>query len=290
MAKDTAALFRGAFDKYVNSFGGHYDPGEGYLTYDFKFIHGRNWWSMAGEQLIEDELRELTNILNSWHSKLVRWHVWNSIIKNYKEEEAWELQHEFLESLAHHCLVQPSSIRDTFTFIATNAFHQVLLSYDRNYKDRLEGDPKIPNEQPSYLTRRQKEKRLKKLLSQWAESKAFINALANINDKEYQNSTSNYRNRVNHAIAPRLGIGITQMITRKVVQATEMVEQPDKKYLPMPVPGKLCVRYGFGGTNPIDYENARILNLRQYEIARKCYFEYLGLLKFGMQYIAEIKD
>ena len=278
MDSEVDSLFRSAIDAYLEELGKTLEPAISYLPYDFDFIHNHKW-HILGEQMVEDELRELTNIMNRWCGDLHRWHAWNNVIRICEEKEAWEVRREFVEALVHHCLLEPSAMRDRITFVATNAFHQVRLSSEDGYKDRLEGDPKQPNEKPVFLGRRKKEKRLKKVVSDWDESRAFIESLEAINDSLYQQATYDYRNRVNHAIGPRLGLGITQAVTRNVVQATQMERQPDGTCRAEPIPGKLSVSYGFGGTQSINLEEARTLNLQQYRLARTGYNQYYELLK-----------
>lgn len=278
MDSEVVNLFRSAIDAYLEELGNALEPAGSYLPYDFDFIHNHEWYILGG-QMVADELREVTNIMNRWRSDLHRWHAWNNVIRNYGENEAWGVRSEFVEALVHHCLLEPSAVRDRFTFVATNAFHQLRLSSEAGYKDRLEGDPKQPNEKPVFLSRRKKEKRLEKVISVWSDSKRFIESLAAINDSLYERATYDYRNRVNHAIGPRLGVGITQAVTRSVVQASHLKEQPDGTYRDAPIPGKVSVSYGFGGMQPIDLEQARISNLKQYQLARTCYNRYVELLE-----------
>ena len=207
-----------------------------------------------------------------------KWQAWNDVIENYGRHDAWELRREFLEALAHYCLLQPSAIRDTFTFVATNSMHQVRLASERGYQDYLEGDPKTSKDKPKYLTRRQKEKRLGNLISQWSESSEFAASLHRIDDRAYRRETFNYRNLSSHSIGPGLGIGITRAVVRSVEQATQMTKQPDGTYNLTPIPGKLSVTYGFGGTPPLDMKKACAANLEQYRRARECYGNYRKLL------------
>ena len=147
-------LLRTAFDAYLLQLGGKIlEPSERYLPYDFDAIDCYQWNSL-GKEMIKDELREITNNLNRWHGSLLRWQAWNNVIQPYDTEEAWELRQEFLETLAHHCLLTPSSIRDTFTFVATNSMHQVRLMSCNKYRDHLEGDPRNSDDKPKHLTRR----------------------------------------------------------------------------------------------------------------------------------------
>lgn len=278
MSLERNNLLRTAFDAYLQQLDeGELEPTDSYLPYDFDGI-GSHQWHLLGYEMVKDELREITNILNQWHGLLQRWQAWDAVIRTYDTYDAWELRREFLEALAHHCLLMPSSIRDAFTFVATNSMHQVRLIASKDYPDYLAGDPREPTEKPKHLTRRKKEARLAELISIWPEAKKFMGALQIIDDKGYRYSTSDYRNRNTHSIGPRLGIGITRAVVRSVEPATMMAKQSDGTYKITPVSGKMSVSYGFGGTEPLNTEEARTANLDQYRRARECYTAYRSLL------------
>ena len=277
-------LLRAAFDAYLleRNKSGH-EPCENYLTYDFESINSNRWTLQGlGNLLVVSELREITNRLNHWHTSLHQWQAWNTVIQAYGENDAWDLRSEFLDSVAHQCLLTPFSIRDTFTFVATNSMHQVRMSACTNYPDHLEGDPKKPSDKPKNLSRSQKEKRLADIISIWSEGHVFMTLLKQIDDQDYRKSTSDYRNQNSHSIGPRLAIGQTQHVVRCVQQATEMSRQEDGTYIHKPLPDKMCVSYGFGATEPLDMESARAANLEQYRLARTCYTKYRELLACGM--------
>lgn len=281
MTDDHHIFLREAFNSYLHQLNeGELEPTEAYLPYDLDNVDARQWIAF-GREMVKDEFRETTNKLNYWHHSLVRWDAWNNVISRYKEKDAWKLRGEFLEGSVHHCLLMPSSIRDTLTFVATNSMHQVLLSVDDNYKDYLDGDPKSPSEKPKFLTRSKKEKRLNKLVSRWPIGSEFMSALRKIDDEAYRKATSNYRNLNTHSIGPRLGIGMTRAVVRSVKQATTMSEQADGTYLPTPIPEKMSVSYEFGGMQPLNMEEARVANLEQYQRARDCFVKYRDLLHTG---------
>jgi len=282
MASENFELHRTALNAYFDNLNiRDLQPSDEYLPYEFDFTDSLQWQGL-GKAMIKDELQELTNILNHWQGLLLQWQAWNNVIKDYSEGDAWLLRSEFLESIVHHCLLQPSAMRDTFTFVATNSMHQVRLAYEDGYEDFLEGDPIKLKETPKHLNRTQKEKRLTKLISVWDESTNFMASLRAINDKAYREETSNYRNLANHSIGPRLGIGVTRRVVRSVEQATEMMKQPDGKYKLKPIPDKMAVSYTFGGTEPLNMDKARIANLDQYSHARVCYKNYIKLLTTGL--------
>ncbi|WP_183017635.1 hypothetical protein [Delftia sp. UME58] len=276
-------LLRTAYDAYLVRWDeGEMGPSERYLPYDFEQID-RYQWSLLGAEMVRDELRELTNLLNGWLGLLRRWKAWNSVIAGYEKDDAWELRREFLEALAHQCLLLPSAMRDTFTFVATNSMHQVRLAQDASYPDRIDGDPTTHDEKPRHLTRRQKEQRLLKLLAPWSVAKKFVNLICSLDAHDYRSATSDYRNRTSHAIGPRLGIGMTRAVVRSVKPATEHKKQANGTYEMVRIPGRMSVGYGWGGTLPLDIEDACTVNLEQFRRARACYECYWSLLLDGMK-------
>jgi len=287
MDEQIAKMFATAYKEYIKELSQSEEPSFKYLSYDFSFLEKESWRGL-GYQLVENELRETTNIINNWLNNLMRWNAWNNVIDEYDDlEKAWSIRNEFLEALVHHCLLQPSAIRDTIVFISTNSFHQVRITCEENYKDYLEGDPKGPNEKPIYFSRKKKEGRLMKLISHWGGASRFLTSLRLINCKEYQAQTYDYRNRASHAIAPRLELGVTQFVIRSVIQAEEMKKQEDGKYMPIPIEGKMAVRYSFGGIQPLELRVAYKENLKQYVLTRKCYMEYKGLLEERVKFIKD---
>jgi hypothetical protein len=285
-------LLRTVFDAYLEQLNtGGLEPSEGFLSYDFEEEIDARQWSYPldiANEMVKDELRELTNDLNQWQDSLLRWHAWNKIIQPYNTDEvkAWELRSEFLEPLVFYCLFQPASSRDRFTFVVTNAMHQVRLMVEDGYPDHLEGEPKTLDKKKElrYPNRRLKEKRLSKLISIWPERDKFMASLRAINDKEYEKeTTSDYRNRHSHIIGPRLGIGHVRTVVRSVREHTTFTKQPDGTCVETPT-GKMVQVYGAGGgTPPLDLEKAYAANLDQYRRARKCYASYRKLLTAGME-------
>lgn len=270
------SLLRESFGEYLKRLDSL--PGETPLAYDFDFLANRQW-HLLGEMMVESDLRELTNLLNRWPHSLLRWDAWNQVLTQYDEETAWLLRYEFLDALAHECLLRPSALRDTFTSVATNTLHQARLSIDPAYRDHLTGDPTSPSDRPKPLNRGAKEKRLHVIAKTWPKGESLLTAIRQIDSQEYKDATFNYRNLVNHTISPRLGVGETRMVTRQVVPAERMEQQADGSFNLVTIPDKMCVRYGFGGTLPLDLVAAYQANKRQFWLARTCYGQFLSFLK-----------
>ena len=103
--------------------------------------------------------------------------------------------------------------------------------------------------------------------------------LRQIDDKTYRSQTSNYRNLSSHAIGPRLAIGQTNRVTRRVVIATRMELQSDGTGHVVEIPDRYVPSYGLGGLQPLDLEVARGSNLSQYVTSRECFAALMCLLK-----------
>ena len=236
------------------------------------------WPLFVAEELVKDELRELTNQLNHWLGNLRRWHAWNEVLKAESTDVRWEAEWGWVEPLAFYCMFQPSASRDRFIMVATNALHQIRMGLDPAVKDELLGDPTTPGDDRFFPTRRDKERQLKALAKPWTMGKAFIRALGQLDDRAYRALTGDFRNRASHGIAPRFSVGITSTVTRTRQQAMKLEQQPDGTYRDVPVPGQLSTSYGFGGTAPLSMRDAWTANLAQFEHARRTFDAYIALL------------
>jgi hypothetical protein len=254
-------------------------PAPKLLPYDpVPRIAAARWKVFLAEQMVDSELRELTNQMNQWLGSLRRWCAWNQVLSRHDEDDRWGAEWEWVEPIAFHCMFQPSATRDRFIMVATNALHQVRMAIDPAIKDELLGDSAHPSERRPYPSREKKVQHLKELTKSWSTGKAFIQALGQVDDRAYKRLTWNFRNRASHGIAPRFSVGYTSLVTRVRVQATTLEEQPDKTFKVVPVPDKMCTSYGFGGTPPLSMQHAWEVNRAQFEYARRTFGAYVALL------------
>ena len=134
-------------------------PSLGPLPYDpVPDIDSVAWSIPIIDEMVAGEIRELTNQLNQWMGALRRWYAWNDVLAGRDEQIRWAIEWEFVEPLAFQCMFQPSATRDRFTFVATNALHQVHLAITPGHKDVLLGDPTHPADIKHYPNRRTREK------------------------------------------------------------------------------------------------------------------------------------
>jgi len=276
MDAEIAGLLERAFSAYVDvRMNGSLEPDVSYLAYDFKH------WNVPsiGGHMVNDQLNELTNIINGWKSALQRWHAWNLTLEGFPDVmEAWDIRIEFLQPLVHECLLEPSAVRDTMVFVATNAFHQLRLASDPSYPDRLAGDPTAAKPRQRFLTRPDKEIQLQSLIADFPDAQAYMAALRSLDDENYTNRTSDYRNRSSHALGPRIEIGQVEAISRKVAPATQLVKNSRGTFDEVDVPGQMRVSYAFGGISPLSSEGTRLANKSEFMKARQCYELYRRLL------------
>ena len=237
-------------------------------------------WSLQlfAESLVSGELQEMTNALNRWKGALRRWDAWNRVLAAQDEEARWDTELEFVEPVAFLCMFQPSAARDHFTLVATNALHQVRLTIGNAYKDKLLGDPESPGKSGRFPPRSGREQQLANLAQGWGAADPFLAALKAIDSKDYRKLTADFRNRASHGITPNFSYGYTAIVTRQVVQASRLEQQPDGTYRDTPIPGKLSVRYGYGGTPPLQLADAWTANLEQFVHAKTCFDAFVVLL------------
>jgi len=280
MDKKVKDTLQSAYNSYLMQFDNNeLEPNEELLKYDFPFLNGKQWRIPFAEFIVEGELRELTNLLNSWRQRLKQWHAWNNVIGDGEDSESWMLRNEFLEATVHECLLKPSSIRDTITSVATASLHQIRLSTDPTYKDYLITDPVSITGPQKYPTRKKKEEQLIDIANYWPSGKEFIEELTKLDSPDYKKQTYDYRNLHSHTIGPRLGIGETKLLKRSIIETEELVDNGDRTFQLRKIPGKLSVTYGFGGTPPLDLNQARTLNLTEFKQALSCYARYVFLCK-----------
>ena len=271
-------FLRESFDDFLHALDEPLKPDDPYLLYEFPYITAAKWRFMA-DAMLQDELREVTNRLHEWRDMLRRWHAWNRIVSKHDDMHAWDLRREFMDPLMHTSLLMPSAIRDLFTFVGTNALHQIRLHVEVGYKDVLTGDPSASDPQPRPLNRRQKETRFAKLAAPLQNASALVNSVYQLDDADYREQTKDYRNANSHAIGPRIALGSTRMVARRAVPATRIETQVDGTGLIVEIPERYVASYAFGGLEPLDLEVARTANLGQYGIARTCFHKFTAILQ-----------
>lgn len=226
------------------------------------------------DHMIAGELTETTNQLNAWCEWLLHLSLWSEVLSELEEQEAWTIQHSYIDPLAQICLSQPSAVRDRFGHIATNAIHQANLCLVKGHKDHL-----IQDDLSRPLSRKEREGQIKAIGACWEKTSAFRQALTSLDTKTYRAATRNYRNLATHAIAPRFRFGITNMVVRTARFPTESVAQPDGSYALVENTTKKCASYAFGGTEALDLQEVHRLSRQEFDQAVRVFNAYCALLR-----------
>lgn len=283
-----AELLKSAYEEYLKIYlCDNLKPNLSYLKYEFDFINAENI-GIFGNEMIEADLRELTNIINEWNNLLNRWYAWNKVLKPYKEDRLveWEIENEFLKLIINKCLFAPSRIKDVFINVGIENFHQIRLATDNKYEDKIEKhhyDPRIRLSDNQLIrkhpSRKNKEEILEDIQSFCNNSK-FINTLKELNNNKYQRQlTQDYRNLSSHSIAPRITAGTVSPVTRTIVKMTRMQKNLDGSFSEVEVKGKTAAAYSYGGIEPLDRNEVFEANVKEFKKARNCYYEFKTLLE-----------
>lgn len=222
---------------------------------------------------VEGDVRETINLLNKWRRHLLDWEVWMDVLGSFTDHDAWTVRDHFIEPLVFYCMMQPSSIRDLLATVATNAIHHSNRQTIRGYPDKLDQD-----DGPWLLGRKKKESQVSRIGATLRGTGKFMGDLAALDSKAYRIFTRNFRNLASHAIAPRFEFGYTNLVTRSIAPANNLVLQGDGTYIPVDDPTKKCVVYGFGGTPPLDLREVLNANTAEYMRAAQAFSSYEVLL------------
>lgn len=261
------------FWDFTESRTNHYQP----LSYELcDAVEKVHWHISLVDHMVSGELRETINLLNAWKRQLSFLDIWSNVLSDYPEDDAWALRFHFVEPLVFFCMHQPSSTRDRLGQIASNATHQANLSSVEGYKDKLEQDKLEPER---FLGRRKQEAQLRHLAGQWKNGIPLLGALANLDSKNYQRKTFDYRNQASHFIAPRLEWGEVQLVTRYIVPRTQMIPQDNGTFRLEEINGEKTVSYGFGGIRPLTLNEIIGANSRECELATTALTYYSDLLR-----------
>lgn len=222
---------------------------------------------------ITGDLSETINQLNAWTQWLLHLSVWTEVLDDFGEQDAWTIQHSYVDPLAQVCLMQASAVRDRFGHIATNAIHQANISTLHGYKDHLEQD-----KQKHPLSRKKVEKQIAEMGETWSAKPAFLCALKGLDTEDYRRATGNYRNLTSHAIAPRFRFGYTNMVVRSICPVQERVQQSDGSYAYVDHLTKKAVSYSFGGTDALELREVHRLSQAQFDQAVAVFHAYCALM------------
>ncbi|MDR6453453.1 hypothetical protein [Variovorax paradoxus] len=179
-----------------------------------------DWMPYA--EMFKEFSQELANIINDLTRYTHQLAAWRDVVDKLDNNGKFDVAHEFVNPLATIALNLPYVIRSRFIFAAAHLSHQSnQTKLPEGWTDNLALDDEIYFAQAEVVG------------GPWKKWNKLKTKLERIGDKGYQAKTKNFRHTYNHRFSPRIIIGQTNIVTRKVDVETNRVS------------------YGFGGTEPL---------------------------------------
>ncbi|MCG9124863.1 hypothetical protein LH460_09275 [Laribacter hongkongensis] len=173
-------------------------------------------------EMFKEFYQELANIVNDLTRYTHQLAAWCDVVDKLDDKGKFNVAIEFVDPLATIALNLPYVIRSRFIFAAAHLCHQAgRAKAPKGWKDDLALDDEI------YFAQAEK---AGSLLKAWAKLKL---RLERIGDRSYKVNTKDFRNTYNHRFSPRVVVGQTNIVTRKVDAKSKQVS------------------YEFGGTEPL---------------------------------------
>jgi hypothetical protein len=269
-------VYRAAFAAYLKAVAAHRRTADKPLPYDLVDAVGKVVWHLPFlDTLIAGDIREALNHIHQWQTQLLSLKAWVEVLasSHLSDDDSWTVRSDLVEPLATWCLLQPAATRDRLGSMATNLVHHGRLTGDAGYTDVLEGD-----KGNRFLSRRALEEQLTRIGASCSATPAFVERLQVLDGPQFRAQTSDFRNRASHSIAPRLDVGFTQMVTRRIEARDDLIEQPDGTWARVTDPTRSVVSYGFGGTPPLPLSKAVAWLNVEYRKGRLAVEAYLSMV------------
>lgn len=206
---------------------------------------------LAYNQMFGEFARELANTINQLVSKEQRLGAWEIVTADLDQDAFNNVLFEFVDPLATIALNLPAVIRDRIIFAAVHLMHQAnqALGY-ADWRDDLPTDREI------------KRRDLEKHGHRWNAISDLLHALDRLaTQADYDTATGNFRNRYHHRFPPRIGIGITGLVTRVVEPKTKQIS------------------YAIGGAQPLSLAEIRAFLGQQIVRAHDAYAAFKALVR-----------
>lgn len=174
---------------------------------------------MPYSQMFNEFSREIANAVNELTRHAHELAAWRDVLAPLKQQQQLNVAIEFIDSPATVALNLPYVIRSRFIFAAAHLCHQANQARkSSSWKDDFPLDRDVWFEAAD------------KYGKGWKRYSALKTRMEKIGAKDYQQGTRDFRSAYNHRFSPRIVLGTSQVVTRRVDQSTG------------------AVSYGFGGT------------------------------------------
>jgi hypothetical protein len=191
---------------------------------------------MVYSHMLDDFSRELANAINAFTHNVRKLMTWDALYPEFNEDEQHVAMHEFIDPVATLCLLTPYVIRSRFIYATAHLCHQVNLIREDAWQETS-----LPVDNDIYFDSADQQG------TPWKEYRRLKLRIEAIGGKALQKATAEFRNAFTHRFPPRVGIGFTNFITRRVD------------------PGTGQVSYAFGGAKPLALGDIIVLLIAEME-------------------------
>jgi len=203
---------------------------------------------LAYGQMFEEFSGEIANSLNLLNDYAFRLKVWSTLVPPMNDQEKLDATHEFIEPIATLALNLPYIIRSRFIFAIAHLCHQANQSKEGDaWKDDLPLDDEL------FFVHADK------YGTAWRSYRRCKLRLEKLGDKKFQIATLDFRNSYNHRFSPRVVIGITQIVTRRLSSSG--------------------VSYTFGGLQPLQLDFVANLLAEQFNRGQAAFEAFQKLVR-----------
>lgn len=174
------------------------------------------------KQMFDDFHAEISNEINALAIHTHKLKAWGVVLQDHDDRHKLDLIFEFVQPTAIVALNLPSVIRERIVYAAAN------LSYEATKASTL---GKITEPFPAETTVHFNV--ADKFCSEWKAYKKLKLKLERLSASDYKEATEDFRNAYNHRFAPRVALGMSNMIKRRINTETNTTS------------------YAYGGTPPL---------------------------------------
>ncbi|WP_218239777.1 hypothetical protein [Comamonas fluminis] len=200
---------------------------------------------MPYSQMFDEFSRELANSLNALTGYTHQLAAWRDLLEPMNQQQKIDVAVEFVTPLATVALNMPYAIKSRFIFAAAHLSHQANKTKQTGtWKDDLPMDGEIWFDSADFYGK------------PWKRYNALKRKIERIGAKDYTQATNDFRNSYNHRFSPRIVIGVSNFVNRKVDKTTSQVS------------------YGFG------YSPALTLSIIVEALEKQCDLMYQAFLAF----------
>jgi len=177
----------------------------GYLPYDIYHVQadtamGPQW--LIFYQLAENLIRELLNANNRFFTNIRKSEIWSEILNECSEELRNDLILEIISPLGSYVIGTPYIVKQRYIYAAVMLSHQTRMLQNPTIDDSSLNERNISiNTVRAYR-------------DSFESMPQFIDILVQIDDDDFVNITSNYRNLNQHRIPPRIEVGLGMTFNR----------------------------------------------------------------------------